>query len=159
MHQQILFLGNHHLLGTQGQQALAFFGGLGCGDHLHAQGLAQLHKGWAGLSRFDPCQLDIGEIGNQQRRVVNTGLNRRQHIRITGQGRARHEDQFAIHRVVVGALGRKTGDLVTDRQVLHSIAERRDHTGHLMTDTSRQAGMAGGHGKKPGSAARARRTN
>ncbi|MOA12811.1 hypothetical protein D3C78_1328320 [compost metagenome] len=141
-HQQIFFLGDDHFLGTQRQQVFTFLLGLGRGDHSNTQGLAQLYERRSGamtrvshqskLPGLDPCQIGIGEIGDQQRRVVHARFNRAKHIRITGDCRARQNDLLAVDRVVVRALGRKAGDLVTDLQVIDAITDSGDDTGHLL---------------------------
>ncbi|MNM82671.1 hypothetical protein D3C81_947060 [compost metagenome] len=142
-HQQIFFLGDNHFLGTQRQQVLTFVRRLGRGNHPYTQRLAQLHKRGAGavagvsnqgkLPGFDPCQIGVAEISDQQRRVMHAGLNRVEHIRVTGQRRARQHNQLAINRIVVRALSRETGDLVTYRQVIDTFAHRSDDTGHFLT--------------------------
>jgi hypothetical protein len=96
------------------------------------------------LPGFDPRQIGVGEIGDQQRRVMDAGFDRAEHIRVTGQRRARQYDLLAVHRIVVRAFGRKTGDLVTDRQVIDTITDRRDHTGHFMAKARRQTSLGRG---------------
>ncbi|MNL30347.1 hypothetical protein D3C87_1520770 [compost metagenome] len=142
LHQQILFFGDDDFLGTEGQQVFPFIRRLGRGNHPHTHGFAQLDERRSGtvtgvgdqgkLPGLDPCQIGVGEIGDQQRRVMHTGFDRTEDIRVTGQRRARQHDLFAVDRIVVGAFGREAGDLVTDFQVIDTLAERRDHAGHFM---------------------------
>ena len=87
------------------------------------------------LPRFDPRQIGVGKVGDQQRRVMHAGFDRAEHIRITGQRGTRQHDRFAVDRVVVRTLGRKAGDLVTHCQIIDTVADSGDHTGHLVTKT------------------------
>ncbi|MCY1441514.1 hypothetical protein D9M71_578320 [compost metagenome] len=93
------------------------------------------------LPGLDPCQVGISKIGDQQRRVMHAGFDRAQHVRVTGQRRARQDNQFSVDRIVVRALGRETGDLVTDRQVIHTLTDSRDDTGHFLAKARRQTGV------------------
>ncbi|MNC72255.1 hypothetical protein D3C75_1232850 [compost metagenome] len=89
-----MLFGDDHLVGTELDQVVALSGVLGGGKDLQPQGLAHLHEGRArtmtgigdqrSLPSLGPGQIDIGEIGHQQRRVMDAGLNRRQNLRITG---------------------------------------------------------------------------
>lgn len=93
------------------------------------------------LTGLDPRQIDIGKVGNQQRRVMHAGLYRAQDIRVTGQGRTGQDNQFAIHWIVIRAFGRKTGNLVANGQVFNALAHCHHHTGHFMAKARRQARM------------------
>ncbi|MNG01294.1 hypothetical protein D3C84_842660 [compost metagenome] len=84
------------------------------------------------LPRLDPCQIGITKVSNQQRRVMHRRFNRAQHVRITGQCRARQNDLLAIDGIVVRTFSRETGDLVANRQVIDTIANRRHDAGHFM---------------------------
>ncbi|MNF81277.1 hypothetical protein D3C84_635410 [compost metagenome] len=149
LHEQVLFLGDDNLLGAQRKQVLALFGILGRGENLQAQRLAHLHEGRprtvAGigdqgcLPGLGPGQVDIGEIGHQQRRVMHAGFDRGEVFRVAGHGVARQHDDLAVHRVVVGAGSGKAGDLVTDLQVVDTLAYRADHARHFMTHAGWQA--------------------
>ena len=151
LHQQVLLFRDDDFLGTKGQQVFTLITVFGRGNHPHTQGFAQLHKGWAGavagvshqgkLPRLDPRQIHVGKVGNQQRRVVHARLDRAQHIRIPGQRRTGQDDLFAIHRVIIGALGRKTGHFIAYSQIIHAIAYGDHDTGHLMAKARRQACM------------------
>ncbi|MNR13203.1 hypothetical protein D3C85_1295980 [compost metagenome] len=91
------------------------------------------------LPGLGPRQVDEGEIGDQQRRVVHAGLDRRKNLRVTGQGVARHDDDFTVDRVLIGTAGREAGDLVTDCKIVDTLAHGHDHARHLVSDTGRQA--------------------
>ena len=51
------------------------------------------------------------------------------------------DDLLAIHRVIIGALGRKTGHLIAHCQIIHTVAEGDYDTGHFMAQARRQACM------------------
>jgi len=120
----------------------------GRGDHSHTQRFAQLHKRRAGavagvshqrkLTGFDPCQIGISEVGDQQRRVMYARFDRAEHIGITGQRGARQDDRLAVHRIVVRAFRWKAGHFVADGQVVDISAHRSDHASHFMTEARRQ---------------------
>ncbi|KWV87537.1 hypothetical protein PFLmoz3_02820 [Pseudomonas fluorescens] len=151
LHQQVLFFGNDDLFRPEGQQVFTFSTVFGGSNHPHTQGFAQLHKRRAGtvagvghqgkLARFDPRQVHIRKVRNEQRRVMHAGFNRAQDIRVPGQGRTGQDDLLAIHRVIIGALGRKTGHFIAHRQVIHAVAEGNHNPGHLMAQARRQACM------------------
>ena len=123
----------------------------GGGEHLEAERLAQLHEGRPGtmagigdqrsLPGLGACQVDVGEIGDQQRRVMHAGLDRRKQVRIAGNGGARQHDNVTIHRVIVGTGGREAGDPVAYCDVIDAFADRRHHTGHLVADPRGQTGL------------------
>ncbi|MNP50055.1 hypothetical protein D3C76_1442900 [compost metagenome] len=93
------------------------------------------------LAGLDPCQIDIAKVGNQQRRVMHAGFDRAEYIRVSGQRRARQHNQLPVDRIIVWALGRETGNLVTDCQVIDTLTDSGDDTGHLLANTRRQTGV------------------
>ncbi|MNP43446.1 hypothetical protein D3C76_1372640 [compost metagenome] len=93
------------------------------------------------LPGFDPRQINVAKIGNQQRRVMHAGFDRAEHVRVTRQRRARQHDQLAVDRIIVRALGRETGDLVTDRKVIDTLTDSGDDTGHFLANTGWQASV------------------
>ena len=154
LHEQVLLFSDDHLLGTQTKQVVTLTRLLGGSDDPNAQRLAQLHEGRPGtvagighqcrLPGLGPGQVDIGEIGNQQGRVMNTGLDRAEDIGVARQGVSRQHNDFTVHRVRIGAAGRKAGDLVTNGEVIDTLTHGHDHARHLMPDAGRQANLRRG---------------
>ncbi|RML88111.1 hypothetical protein APX70_200205 [Pseudomonas syringae pv. maculicola] len=96
------------------------------------------------LASLDARQIDVGKVRHQIRRVMHTGFDRRQHIRVAGQRQARHDDAFAINRMLIGIGRREAGDLVTHLQIIDPVAQRSDHASHLVTQPGRQPRLGRG---------------
>ncbi|MNF65590.1 hypothetical protein D3C84_473570 [compost metagenome] len=95
------------------------------------------------LARLQIGQIDQGEISEQQGGVMHAGLQRRQHLRVTGQGIPRHQHQIAPGRVTIGGAGRETGDRRTDLEVVDALTQGFDGAGHLAAHAGRQSGLFG----------------
>ncbi|MNP17050.1 hypothetical protein D3C76_1094700 [compost metagenome] len=144
LQQQVLLFGDDHFVCAQAQQVVTLRRFLGGGEYFQPQGPAQLHEGRPGamagigdqccLPGLGPCQVDVGEVGDQQRGVVHAGLDRGEHIRVARDGCTGQYDDIAVHRVIVGTGGREAGDPITDGNVIDPFPDRSHHPGHFVTD-------------------------
>ncbi|MCY1463149.1 hypothetical protein D9M71_810040 [compost metagenome] len=89
------------------------------------------------LARFQTAQVNQGEIGHQQRRVVDAGLDRRQGVGIGNQAVARHQHQVAPGRILARGPGRKAGHGGTGGEVVNALANGFHDAGQLGAEAGR----------------------
>ena len=75
---------------------------------------------------------------------MHRGFDRAQHLGITGQRGARHDDVVAPGRVQVRRVRRETGHRHAGLEVFHALAHGFDDAGEFITDARRQLGLIRG---------------
>ncbi len=95
------------------------------------------------LPRFEVGKIIQRQVAEQQAGVMNAGLDRAEHLGITGQGVGWHQHQIAPGRIAVRCTGRETGNGGTDLQVTYAIAQRCHAAGQFETGTGRELGLLG----------------
>ncbi|MCY1394540.1 hypothetical protein D9M71_94630 [compost metagenome] len=144
---QVLLFSDDDLVGTQLLEEGTAFRAAARGDDLGTQRLRQLdglrRQALPGFGDQDilawlhTAQVDQGEIGHQQSRVVHAGLLRRQDVGVGDQTVVRHQHQVAPGRMPARRAGREAGNGSADSEVVNALANGFHDAGHLRAKAGR----------------------